>query len=189
MPVVTLQPLNDTDGIDTFIQDGADADTNFGGEANLQLGFRTATNKNARLLFKFDFSSIPAGVSVSSAVLSFYITSTDEAEAGNRTYGAYPITASWAEGTVTWNTEPTVGAVESTTVINANTTGYKDFSIPVMVAGWINGTLTNNGVLIKNATTGQPPHFNLDGSGGTDGQEPKLVINYTPISGLIPDFF
>lgn len=175
-----IQPTNETDGFDVFITDGADANTNFNDATYdnfLRLGYRTVWGRNSRTMIKMDVSSL-SGATISAADLSIYISSTDESETGNNSYGAYRITASWVESSVTWNTQPTIASVENSTVINATDTGYKAFSIPTMVQDWCDGTYTNYGTMIKNPTTGQKPHFNGYLSANATNT-PKLDITYT----------
>ena len=173
----TIQP-DAAAGKDSYISDGASADTNYG-TAGLALGYRTVTGKNQMSLLQFDLSNIPFNSKIISAILSIYANSTDEGEAGNRTYGIYRNTADWTESTVTWNTAPAISSVYTTTVINANTTGFKDFDVKTLIQEWINKTYSNYGVTIKNATAGQAPNMNYDSSdGATEAQRPKLVINY-----------
>jgi hypothetical protein len=181
----TIQPTNDTTGIDTFVQDGTSADSNFGGNTGLQMGYRTATSRNSRILIKFDLSSIPPGAVVSSATLSIYMESTDESESGDRGYDIARVTADWSESTVTWNNQPSTAIKESTTTITANTTGYKDFTVTQMVTDWLNGTYSNYGAKIYNPSTGQAPHFNFISSGGASNQ-PKLVVVLSSSSSVSP---
>lgn len=179
MPTITIQPTDDTTGKDTLIMSGASADTNYGAGIQLYLGYRSATEETARILIQFDLQAIPTRSIINSATLSLYAESTDESETGDRTYGVYRNTAAWTESTVTWNTAPTVDATpDATTVVVANTTGYKDWNVATLVQEWVNGT-SNFGVTIKNATDGQKPQMNYSSS-GRGSNYPKLVINFTP---------
>jgi len=93
---------------------------------------------------KLNKFEIPADATIDYAILHIY----SKAPKGNTTY-AHNITADWQECVVTWNSfnnsfDPTVlGSFANITV------GWKFVDITSLVAGWVAGTITNYGVLIK----------------------------------------
>jgi hypothetical protein len=85
------------------------------------------------------------------------------------------------DGTGDDTTETGEDTIEMATWTNyANT--WMDFDIPLMVQGWVDGTMTNNGVMIKAYEENQEKNVYIRGcSNVTDGvsTRPKLVITYT----------
>uniref|UniRef100_A0A7V2ZIK2 DNRLRE domain-containing protein n=1 Tax=Ignavibacterium album TaxID=591197 RepID=A0A7V2ZIK2_9BACT len=100
-----------------------------------------------------DFTSakkivIPQGATINYA--KFWIYS--KAPKGNYTY-AHGITADWTECDVTWNSF--AGAFNPTVVdsfLNA-TIGWKSMDVTSLVNGWLNGSIPNYGILLKDRTT------------------------------------
>lgn len=172
MASVTLNPTKDAS-----IRSGI-PDVNFNG-TQLYVGYRSATADNSRSLIEFDISSIPTTATIDSATLSIYAQSTDEGESGNRTYNIHRNTSSWVETGATWNSSPAFDATpDASTVVTANTTGFKTFDLQSLVQEWVDGT-TNYGVTIKHSADNLTPRMNYASRTGTAGQEPKLEITYT----------
>ena len=186
MATVTIQPTDDTDGKDTLVMNAAYVNSNYGTNIQMFLGYRSAWSATARFMVQFDLSPY-ANATINTATFSTYCESTNENESGNNTMGCYQITASWVESTVTWNLQPTVsGSAESTLVWNANTTGWRAYDIKSLTQDWVNGDKSNYGVMVKNATDGQKPMFNISSSGRASN-EPKLYLDYTPAPAGISD--
>ena len=139
----------------------SDASTsNFDADGYVGLGSSTA-NKNRHTIIRFDVSSIPSNAMVISATLTIrYIERVGEAFS----VSTYALKRNWVESQATWNVFSTgntwgagggsgsadVYAKESTAVVTA---ANAVFSIPVMVQGWIDGSLTNYGVNLIPDTT------------------------------------
>lgn len=180
---LTIQP-DATAGKDTFVNDGA-ATTNYGNETYLVVGHRPANSWLNRIFLQFDVSEIPANSTINSATLSIYHYYVDEGLSATQTLAAHAITGTWAEGTATWNAQP---AYESTATdvgdsFASNTTGWRTFDITALVQRWVDGTLTNNGVAVKqNAEAGTISSIAFYSSDyATDTSlRPKLAINYKP---------
>jgi hypothetical protein len=70
-----------------------------------------------RVLLDFDFSDIPQGAVIQSALLNLYYNFTSDfnngQQSGNNEGAVYRVTESWNESTVTWNNQPSYTAVGS----------------------------------------------------------------------------
>jgi hypothetical protein len=101
-----------------------------------------------RALYKFDFSGIPTGAKIGSAILSNTLTAVDSQ--GSVSLGLYRALASWTDSTVIWNTKPnneptgigsmTLSATEANGIKTANlTTQY--------IQEILEGAFPNNGFM------------------------------------------
>jgi len=96
--------LNDSrpDVVYATLRAGAYADTNLPTVLTTRAA-DTSPNNHRRALLKFDTQNrIPAGSSVTSALLTLTVKSGSTADT-TRTIGAYQVTTSWAETEATWN--------------------------------------------------------------------------------------
>ncbi|MCC6443834.1 MAG: DNRLRE domain-containing protein [Armatimonadetes bacterium] len=173
---VTLQPASQ----DSFISSGATG-TNYGSNVALWAGSGPdgGSSGEKRALLKFDVSSIPSGSTVTAATLQLYVTS---GKTNSVTLSTYKITASWQEGTVTWNNAPAseTTAQSSASVSSGDVNTWKSWNLQTLVQGWVNGSVTNHGVLLK-ASGGSPPHnasFHSSNYTGDTTKRPKLVVTY-----------
>lgn len=191
MTVTILQPaLNDT-----YLKVGNNAqDTNFGSSTVIYIG--SAIDSTHRGLIKFDFSSIPSAAILSSATLEIYMSA--EGSDFARTIGIYRIIRSWVETQTTWNIASTgvnwgsPGGANTTTDINptaigskAMTTteavGFKSFVLnTATVQGWINGSILNYGMHLKNTSEAdESASWTFSSSNNaTSANRPKLTLNY-----------
>jgi endonuclease/exonuclease/phosphatase family metal-dependent hydrolase len=96
--------LNDSrpDVVYATLRAGAYADTNLPTVLTTR-AVDTSTNNHRRAMLKFDTQNkIPAGSSVTSALLTVTVKSGGTSDSG-RTIAAYQVTTSWAETETTWN--------------------------------------------------------------------------------------
>ena len=137
----------------------------------------TQDNQPANTLEKF---TLPAGATIDDATLWVYSLNPK----GNDVY-AHNITADWQECTVTWNSfaesfNPTVIGSFS----NVVPAGWKSVDITSLVAGWVDGSITNYGVLLKEDITDPGYIFLRSQYDSREGaNSPYLEINYTDGSG------
>lgn len=83
---------------------------------------------------------------------------------------------SWISS-VTWNTQPTLGATPEATLTNNKVNAYWQWDITQLAKDWYNGVLPNYGMLLKQQNEGTSPYraFNTVNSGSNT---PRLTINY-----------
>ena len=85
-----------------------------------------------RSVIKFDLSSIPRGARVDSAFLSLYAWDTTSGfeqhstRSGSNAAWLQRVTSNWDEGTVTWNTAPSV-SVQNQVALPASTSPNEDY--------------------------------------------------------------
>jgi hypothetical protein len=205
MTIYTFQPHDVSGGLDTFIS-SKNTSTNYGTINQLiigtyleKIGYVYYTRIN-RALIKFDLSSIPASSTVLSATLSLW-TAVDYANMDS-TLTVYRQLKDWAEAEVTWNDYKTGNAwtaaggfdasdceqtnIGSILVSEAESldTEIQISLTPSKVEEWIDGTLTNNGMLIcglpETALPTDDSRWAYHSSYATTaGYRPKLVIETT----------
>src|SRR4051812_1132964 len=144
--------LNDSrpDVVYATLRAGAYADSNLPTVLTTRAA-DTSANNHRRALLKFDTQNrIPAGSSVTSALLTVTVKSGSTADT-TRTIGAYQVTTSWAEAETTWNRRRTasgwttgggdLGALITKQVVS-NAAGTKvTFDVTPLVKAAVAGTL------------------------------------------------
>jgi hypothetical protein len=131
-----------------------------------------ASNELA-FLVKANSSGVPAGATINSVKVYMYLR-----YGAAPTLTAYPITSTWAESTVTWNTRPTRGATSIGTKALSGT-GYKFIDITNTARGWYNGTITDYGFYVSQ-TIDDGAIFN---SREQSANKPYISWDYTAGSG------
>ncbi len=201
MTEVTLQPCTK----DAHIDDVYPL-RNYGVQTYFYIGEFSISADTIRTLMQFDFSAIPANATVISATLSIYLFQ-DVATEGD-TYRVYRLLKEWDEGNglggashtgdVTWNNRKTGVAWTASGGFDAadceqNDIGslvvgaaeplnnWLDFTLtPAKVEDWIDGTLTNNGMLFKSDNENNDAYgFRSSQYGADPSLQPKLFIEYT----------
>ena len=140
-------------------------------------------------VLRFDTSSIPAGATVVDASVRFRAT-----DPSASVYRAYPLLRSWTETVTTWTTAATgvpwatAGATGATDrgstavgVLSAPSLGRVTLALDAngiaLVQSWIDGTATNNGIVI--AGTSVTDGIDLASREATTaGDRPELVVTY-----------
>ena len=137
---------------DTYLRSKI-ATTNYGTSTTLYHDLNDNTGGNEYSLLKWNLSSIPAAATVQTVSLGVNVSNKS---AG--TYNVYQYNRAWVESTATWSNQTPdsyVGSLVGT--ILATSAGAKSITLNAagvaMVQGWVNGTVANNGLLIKSAGT------------------------------------
>jgi CSLREA domain-containing protein len=99
---------------------------------------------NARALFRFPISNDAPDCTLESATLRLY---SDSSTAG-RNLLAIPLIGSWAENTVTWNSQP---GTTGTSVTTTSGEGYREWNVTTHVLAIFAGDMQNHGWLIRDA--------------------------------------
>jgi hypothetical protein len=170
----TLNPV-----ADSYVSNGLlQGDSNFGTATELHVS-GGATDK--RTFARFDLSTCSpstASAEVKSAKLRLVLST---APGQNRTYVAHKVSASWAEGSVTWNNQPGVGT-SSGTVATGTTNGVTlEWTVTTDVQAFVNTPATNYGWRIAD-TDESGLIGSQEGRFGSreSGSKPQLVITYYP---------
>lgn len=150
---------------------------------------KNATDDRVSLL-RFDLSSIPAGSTIQSATLQFYV------DVEGQGFNMYRMLVPWDEATVTFtsigNRHFAANNTDAESAINTNWPGVDGYtglitvSVPAStIQNWIDGTLTNNGWLMiaTHADDGQQLRSR---EYGTAGDRPKLTVTYVNSSTNLP---
>jgi len=178
---VTIDPtVILSDSQDCYINAGSPT-TSFCGGASLNAGF-DGTNASCSLL-QFDLSVVPTTNTVVSAKLYLFLGS---ASTGNATtLSAYQLTRSWTSA-ATWNaydgtnswTSPGgdfSGTAAATTNGIAATGAWYTWSPTALVQGWVNGTIANNGLIVKEPTENVTNILSFNSATGTNPPYLQIV--------------
>jgi hypothetical protein len=171
--------------VDTYLNQW-DRNVNYG--RNVTTAIRQGDVKST--LVRFDLTGVPHGT-IQSAKLSLYALS--RTNVGNLTIDAYPVLRAWAEEQATYNLATAavswglpgcasagvdLGAVVATKEVGA-LNAWHDFDITTLVRGWLNGTIANNGVILKGrGPTSVEYTYAASEYWWALAQTPKLTIQY-----------
>jgi hypothetical protein len=87
-----------------------------------------------------------------------------------------PVNSAWSEGTVTFNTAPSAGAVSQANIATpSGTNGYVTFDITTILKGWVTTPSTNNGVQITAAVAQPGTEVLLDSKESTATSHPAFI--------------
>lgn len=197
-PTFDEQP-DGTDGIDTFVAEGA-ATTNYGTTTTLRI-HNAAGATRRRGLVKFDLSTIPAGASLTSGMFSLWQTA---GYGSGYTVSAYRILSAnsgWTEAGATWNTRDgsnawagdsgadggtDAGCSQSGTDYNATAIGTCTWGNTADAENSFSLDTTELAAMISDNAGFYVIHPHADdriavhaSDSATAGYRPKLVIEYT----------
>ena len=135
---------------------------------------------NARILIRFDLSSIPSGATINSATVylsqyEFYVTGT---------YNIHRLMGNWEESTVTWNNQPGYDLVPTDSKLISEANPTTEWDVTSDVDGFVDGTLNNDGWLLKLDPESDPdwPGIWYYSSGYSNpAYHPYLEVTYTAL--------
>jgi len=188
----TSQP-DATDGIDAMIASDVPT-TNFATRDILDI-FDTPRSGLLKFNLAIGTNPPPANAIVSLAQLYLYNAQADAAST-DIVMDIYPVLRAWVESQCTWNvyttgnnwgtagcnnttTDREAVSIGATTWVNgeATATEHRIALTTEKVQAWVNGSLTNNGMLLR-YTSGTGGFFPASSDHATATSRPKLVISY-----------
>ena len=122
---------------DTFAEQD-DADKNFG--TTLDMLVQSKPTANHRSFAQFNVSSIAAGSTIHSAILTLCATTVP---ASTRTYDVHRVTASWVETSLTWNNQPAAAATATDSATTPGSPACMIWTVAADVQAWVDGTANN----------------------------------------------
>jgi len=145
MPLVAQQAPPSADTL--VITAAGSADTNFGSAILLGVA------PNAASYVRFDLSGVPAGASVSKALLRLYV----DAVTAAGSFDVYEVDRAWSENTLTFNTQPLPLGPSATgshpiALTSANRSQFLQIDITSLVQNWTSHAIANNGVALALTT-------------------------------------
>jgi RHS repeat-associated protein len=201
---VTIDPaVMLADSQDCYITGGSSAGTKFCGATNLNVGFDGSAA--SRALMQFNLASIPSTDRVSSAKLFMYLGSATTSNAV--TLSLYQLTRTWTtnatwnkyDGTNSWATSGgDFNATAAATTSGIATTGkWYTWTPTSLVQGWLNGSIANDGLILKeptenvsnvlsfnSATGADPPYLQVvhQAGGSTPASYSSTVLADSPVA-------
>jgi len=144
---LTLQP--GSEGKDAFVNsDEFYPDLNTGDSGYLFAGDNGFKNRTY-IQFDLNPNPLPAGAVITDARLKLY-QDTMLILLGSFNGGLYPVTSNWEENEITWNNQPTSSLDTVALPTLYDTTGnWVTCHIEDFVKGWLDGSITNYGLLLK----------------------------------------
>src|SRR5436309_101915 len=142
----------------------------------------SSPSKNRRTFVRFDLTGSPISGTVTNAKLRLLMGTSPN---NSRTHNAHRVTASWAENTITWNTQPAVAAspTDSQSTGTTNLTLLR-WTVTPDVNGFVNGSPTNFGWRIsdsiEDASGGNKAAYESTeaNTSGDKTQGPVLLVDY-----------
>src|SRR5580693_2733403 len=122
---------------------------------------------------QFNLSAVPTGATISKATLRLFV----DAVATNGSFNVYPVTSTWSESTLTWNTAPTLGTSVAgpISVTSASFEQFELINVTSLVQGWVSGTTANNGLALE--LVGTTGSFSFDSKESfLTAHQPELEI-------------
>jgi uncharacterized repeat protein (TIGR01451 family) len=157
--------------------------TNYASQTYLWTG---GLNYLENSLMQFDLSTVPVGATIDSASLRL----NKIGQYGTMgSVSAHRITAPWLESQATWNNRLTGtpwstsggsynSTAEASLVMGAN--GVYNWSLTTLAQGWLNGSMANNGVLIRQVNQAVEGGSQFDSREATTvANRPRLNVDYT----------
>jgi hypothetical protein len=169
---------------DAYVRSSA-ATTNYGTIDTIPLWVRTTSDYHRYYVnFNIVGLSIPSNAVIYLAEVRMKPTTVGEGGAGTGSFVLQAVTSSWAENTVKWNAQPTTSTVNQVSASSFNGT-KRVFDVTTLVQNIVNGSLTNNGFMIRRdsetTTTTRCQYHSKEAATSTN--KPELIIQwYIPMS-------
>ena len=166
--------------------------TNLGDTIDMWAGYDdylSPYGKIVRSLIQFDVSAIPSGTSIDSAALRAHMVEAWDYPNKTRTITAYRIGSTWSESSVNWNTRPSCAEAYGSASVTWGAWGWYSFDVTNLVSGWVNGSLSNYGVMLRGPEVSGTDSSWRSFSTREGPYPPQLVVTYsghtTPAGALL----
>jgi hypothetical protein len=196
-PVVVDPTIEiDPDSQDCFIESDTPT-TTYCSDPNVSVGYDGANDQ--RGLVQFDLSAIPSGAVVLNADLG--LTLGWHSTNNTKQVGVYQVVRNWTnsatwngyDATSSWATAGAAGSADASSVpadikTIGNASGFVDWYPTRLVQGWVDGSIPNHGVLIRDVnpnTTANEMNFSSADAGGST---PELDIVWAPRTGRLDSY-
>lgn len=189
---ITIDPSlsNQPDVVDCYLG-SASPDTSHCGNGTLYIKAGMSGTSKLRGAVTFDVSGIPANSTVNTGSVNVYLDSTQTTntslspdyafyEAGK----TFDTTATWnsAGGNGAWSGGSPGSSAYGTRTMNGATDGYKTFGVATVIQGWVNGSIPNRGLILKQTAESANTSiafFSASTDAGNNGKRPYMNVNYT----------
>lgn len=159
---------------DSFV-DSFRPNVNFGSSPELLVG-KLVDGVLYRALLKFDLTSIPSGVSITSAQLTLHMNFDYSGTGAIAAITPYAVAGSWNGATLTWPNQPAVNNAIAGTATSVTRPGLYTWNVLNLVNLWLTGSLANNGLELKTGESVILEAKNFASNAGA--QKPLLTIAY-----------
>ncbi|MFN8485557.1 MAG: S8 family serine peptidase [Anaerolineae bacterium] len=123
---------------------------NAGTTYDMGIGYEECRFTSAlRSLVSFDLSAVPRNANIADAKVYLFLEESCAISGKSYPVSVYPVNAPWDETRVTWNNQPPIGAVVSTTTIPGQHWSYYGFDATSLVQKWVSGVQPNNGIMVR----------------------------------------
>jgi hypothetical protein len=174
---VPLTTCSGQPAADTFTDQASPA-TNNGTGPELRVASRTGFAKRTFLRFDLTGCSIPPDAVVRSAELSLYLWS---APSATRTYGAFRLTSTWDETTLTWGSAQPSAVGSATDTVTTASAGTARWDVTADVQAHVRTPSSSHGWLLRDLTeTGATHREARFVSREYGAAPPSLEITYYP---------
>jgi hypothetical protein len=139
-----------------------------------------AVQSGSNTYIQFNLGTLPTGATVSKATLRLFV----DAVVKNGSFNVYPVTSSWTEATLTWNTAPKLGAQVAgpISVTTASMDQFVLIDVTTAVQGWLSGATVNDGLALE--LVGTTGSFSFDSKESfLTAHQPELEIEVTAPAG------
>lgn len=122
-------------------------DTNYENNQYFSIG-NLSVSIIVRAHLQFDISILPTDAVIVNADLKLYQYQTIGTE--SFVIGLHQVTESWEENMITWNNQPDyLPSPESTITVTVGALTWLSWDITSLLQGWLDGSITNFGVVLK----------------------------------------
>lgn len=179
---VTIDPsatwLGSSEVKDAYIIDQYPTTNFYDSSTKVMPGGKGSTGKHRTLIQLVNLKATLLGYTIKSANFTAYETGNGSS---SKVVRLYPVTSSWAVGTVTWNKCPSFGSYIDGITTNGNANHKCTWDISSWVSNVAGGN-SNHGIILKNQVESTNGYTEFYGSRtSATSYRPKLVVTYSDV--------